>query len=194
MFNLIFAIIGMIVFLVFGFKALADFGIGFNWKVIFPAFDFSKKTNNDHNFDNLAVSLIEPVDPIKVKKLEPILIKLTYYAPALTQEDECDENGICKGEYVLIGENSDTIRIDSPKCTEFNPEISRYDSGPYDPETGTYKKIIFDWQGNEIRKCGWFDFPKSRIISRQNSSFITSIKKQILNYDTIDEFGSKIVK
>ena len=190
MFNLSIAIIGIIISLVFGLRALTDFGIGHRWKLSFSFIEFFKKTNNDEGSENAVKSL---TDPIEVKKLNPILIRLTYHSPALMPEDECDE-GVCKGEYILIGENLDIIRIDSPKCTEFKPESYHYDSGPYDPEAGTYKKIITDWQGTEIRKCGWLDLPKSRIISRENLLYATSTKKQILNYDTIDEFGSKIVK
>lgn len=190
MFNLIIAIIGLIIFLVFGFKAFADFGIGHRWKSPIPFIEFFKKTNNNGSSEKAVES---PTDPIEIKKLSPILIKLTYHSPALISEDECDE-GVCKGEYILREEYPDTIRIDSPKCTEFKPESYHYDTGPYDPETGTYKKIITDWQGTEIRKCGWFDIPKDRIISIENLLYATSTKKQILNYDTIDEFGSKVVK
>ena len=164
----------------FGFKTLADFGIGYQWKSPFSFIDFFKKQNNTENSENMSESL---TDQAKIKKINPLLIGLVYQSPALVPEDECD-NGVCKGEYILIGENSDTIRIDPPKCTEFKPENYHYDTGHYDPETGTYKKIITDWQGTEIRKCSWFDLPKNRIISRENLLYTTSSKKQIFNYDT----------
>jgi len=184
-------IIGLIILLVFGFRTLTDFGVGLKLKSPFSFLDFFKKSNNIESLKSTAKSLPNSVE---VKKLNPVLIKLTYYPPTLMPEDECGD-GMCKGEYVLIGENSDTIRIDPLiKCTEFKPESYHYDSGPYDPKTGTYMKIITDWQGTEIRKCSWFDVPKSRIISRENLLYATSTKKQILNYDTIDEFGSKVVK
>lgn len=190
MFDSVATIIGLIIFLVFGFRTLTDFKIAHRWKSPFPFIDFYKQKTIDESFKNIS----EPLNnQSEVKKLDPVLIRLTYQSPALASEDICD-NGICKGEYILIGENFDTIRIDPPKCTEFKLESYHYDTGPYDPETKTYKKIISDWQGTEIRKCSWFDLPKHRIISRENLLYISSIKKQIPNYDTIDEFGSKVIK
>lgn len=184
MFNLIIAIIGLVVLIVFGVRALNDFGFGWQWKLPLPFGEFSKKADE----------ILNPTsESIEMKKLSPVLIKLNYKAPALTSWDSCD-NDICEGEYILIGESLDTVRVDSTRCIEFKPESYHYDSGPYNPETGTYTKIITDWQGVEIRKCGWFDIPKSRIISRENILYESSIKKEIPNYDTIDEFGSKIVK
>jgi len=195
MLNLIIAIIAFVIFVVFGVKAFNDFGFAYRWKVSFPFGEFYTETekNKIPNSPIQTTSTQTTENSLEVKKLNPVLIKLTYNAPALIPDDICN-NGVCKGEYILVSESSDTIRVDSIKCIKFKPESYHYDSGPYDPKTGTYAKIITDWQGTEIRKCGWFDVPKSRIVSRENLLYETSVKKQIPNYDTIDEFGSKIIK
>lgn len=205
MLNLFITIIAFIIFIVFGIKTLNDFGFAFQWKVGLPFGEFNKETEENKIPDSstetketeenkISDSSTETKENLlEIKKLNPILVKLTYNAPALIPHDTCN-NGICQGEYILIGESLDTIRVDSIKCIEFKPESYHYDSGPLDPKTGTYVKIITDWQGTELRKCGWFDIPKNRIISKENLLYETHTKKQIPNYDTIDEFGSKIVK
>lgn len=128
-----------------------------------------------------------------VQRIDPIMIELVYKEPALTSDDVC-ENGICKGEYTLVGESIDSIRIDSPRCKEFITESYNFDSGPYNLETGNYKRLISDRSGKEVRTCGWIDIPKDRVVSRQNTSYQTSTEKRVWNYDTVDEFGSKIVQ
>jgi len=190
MLNLFITIIAFIIFVVFGIKTLNDFGFAFQWKVGFPFGEFNKETE-ENKIPNSSTQTTE--NSLEIKKLNPVLVKLTYSAPALIPHDVCND-GVCEGEYILLGESLDTIRVDSIKCIEFKPESYHYDSGPFDPKTGTYVKIITDWQGIDIRKCGWFDVPKSRILSKENLLYETHTKKQIPNYDTIDEFGSKIIK
>jgi hypothetical protein len=151
----------------------------------------SEKGENIFNYFHQPIIQQQSEPPTEIKKVDSVMIELVYKEPALMDDDEC-KDGVCKGEYILLGESNDSIRVDSPKCKEFVPESYNYDTGPYDPETGTYEKLISDYSGKEVRICGWFDLPKNRVISRQNTSYETSTEKRVWNYDIVDEFGSKV--
>lgn len=140
---------------------------------------------------NVAIQNI--TESSEIREVGHVLVKLTYKEPVLFNEDACG-NGVCSGEYVVIGESADVIRVDPKKCTEFQPTSYRYDTGPYDPETGSYTQLISDWSGTEVRTCGWFDLPKSRVLSRENILYQDSIEKKINNYNTYKSDGSIIVQ
>lgn len=117
---------------------------------------------------------------------------MTYTPPGLVPEDECNE--VCVGNYIVIGESPYTIKVEPEKCKFFIPESYHFDSGAFDEESGTYAKIITDWNGVEVQKCSWQDIERNRVLSRENLLYPERTEKTIWNYNTYDKFGSVIVQ
>lgn len=169
MFNISIAVIGFIVFVVFGFRALNDYGFLWQWKIPLFLGEFSKVSSE----------VMREEDREK-------RIKLTYHEPSLVDEDACT-NGLCVGEYILLNDSADTIKISSLASKVFEPTGYSYDSGAFNPDTGKSEQIITHWHGTEKERYGQFDIPKTRVISMEDLTSLKSSEKTIGNYKTYIE-------
>lgn len=116
--------------------------------------------------------------PVGVIREEPILIRLTYQPPKLAPSDQCGET--CIGSYSKIGEDANSLYLDSPACTSSRVVGYNFDSLDND------EILITHWQVEEKKICDWIAVPKPRILSVVKFSNASSTIKTVPNYKVFE--------
>ncbi|MCK5459692.1 hypothetical protein KAI52_01100 [Candidatus Parcubacteria bacterium] len=170
----------MLIFLLISFI----FTLTTNFFDLNDRFGTKRNIDNSHSMplDNITIknqqAPTEKKLPPDFKRENPILIKLTYKPPKITEGDQCDES--CVGIYIKIGQDDDFLYFDHPSCRSYRVVGYHYDSG------NEGKKIISDWQVEEKITCNWISLQKYLILNMVNLSNSASTIKTIPNYKTME--------